>query len=740
MTPERYRLVGRLYHAALELEPGEQAAFLDEACAGDSALRRKIVSLLAAAARAPGFLDTPAIAMAAAVLADEQRATLAGRRLGHYDVRSLLGSGGMGEVYLARDTRLGRDVALKLLPAAFTRDAERLRRFEREARAASALSHPNITTVFEVGEADGEHYIAIEYVDGPTLRERLSAGPLPLGEALDVGAQVADALAAAHEAGIVHRDVKPENVMLRRDGYVKVLDFGLAKLIERPHDRATGDASIPADMHTAPGVRMGTVRYMSPEQLRGEDVDGRADVFGLGVVLYEMVSGRSPFEGASEAEVIAEILRAEPPPLGRVADGVPTEVERITAKALAKNREDRYPTAGGLAADLRAARLEVEIAARMQRVPTTQEAEVAGPSPRAETLTVTRPTPVSNSTALRELLEPVGGAVPLESSFYIERPTDEKFRSALTRRDSIVLVKGARQVGKTSLLARGLQKAREAGTKVVLVDFQNLGPEDLASFGSLLLSFANAFADQLDLDVSPAAVWKADRSAGANLELFLRYEVLAKVPSSVAWGLDEVDRLFTCGFGSEVFGLFRSWHNKRALDPEGPWRHLTLAIAYATEAHLFITNLNQSPFNVGTRLQLDDFTPEQTAELDRRYDSPLGGADGVERLYGLTGGHPYLTHRALYEMVSNGLDLPALDAQADHDEGPFGDHLRRILVSLTQDAALSGVMRDILRGVPCSSAESFYRLRSAGLVVGDSAGDARPRCRLYATYLAQHLP
>ena len=740
MTPERYRFVGRLYHAALELESGERAAFLDEACAGDSVLRQKVESLLAAAARAPGFLDRPALEMAAEVLAEDQPGALTGRRIGPYEVRSLLGSGGMGDVYLAHDTRLGRDVALKLLPAAFTRDADRLRRFEREARAASALSHPNIIAVFDIGEADGERYIANEYVDGPTLRERMSAGPLALGEALDVGAQIAAALAAAHEAGIVHRDVKPENVMLRRDGYVKVLDFGLAKLIERPGGHAAGVASIPGAVHTAPGIVMGTVRYMSPEQLRGDDVDGRADVFGLGVMLYEMVAGRSPFEGASEAEVSAEILRSEPPPLGRVADGVPAEVERIAAKALAKNREDRYQTAEGLAADLRGARLDAEIEARMQRVLPTEGAGVAEPVPRGETLTTWRHTPVSNSTALREMLEPVGGAVPLESTFYIERPTDKKFRSALARQDSIVLVKGARQVGKTSLLARGLQQAREAGTKVVLVDFQNLGAEDLASFGSLLLSFANAFADQLDLDISPTAIWKADRSAGANLELFLRREVLAKVLSPVAWGLDEVDRLFTCGFGSEVFGLFRSWHNKRALDSEGPWRHLTLAIAYATEAHLFITDLNQSPFNVGTRLQLDDFTPEQVAELDRRYDAPLGGAVGVERLYGLTGGHPYLTHRALYEMVSNGLDLPALEALADHDEGPFGDHLRRILLSLTQDAALSGVMRDVLRGAPCSSAESFYRLRSAGLLVGDSASDARPRCRLYATYLEQHLP
>jgi hypothetical protein len=215
--------------------------------------------------------------------------------------------------------------------------------------------------------------------------------------------------------------------------------------------------------------------------------------------------------------------------------------------------------------------------------------------------------------------------------------------------------------------------------------------------------------------------------------------VLAKVSSPIVWGLDEVDRLFTCDFGSEVFVLFRSWHNKRALDPTGPWRRLTLAIAYATEAHLFITDLNQSPFNVGTRLQLEDFTFEQVEELNTRCGSPLRDKAEVARFFRLVSGHPYLVRRGLYEMLSEGLALSALEAQADHDEGPFGDHLRRIVVSLTQDAALSEVVRGMLQGRPCSTPESFYRLRSAGLMLGDSARDARLRCQLYTTYLEKHL-
>ena len=329
--------------------------------------------------------------------------------------------------------------------------------------------------------------------------------------------------------------------------------------------------------------------------------------------------------------------------------------------------------------------------------------------------------------------------MPLESSFYIVRTTDGEFQSAIARRDSIVLVKGARQVGKTSLLARGLERAREAGAKVVVTDFQKIAAAYLESAEKLLPSLAELFADQLGLDPSPDKVWNPHISPGINLERYLRRTVFAKVSAPIVWGLDEVDRLFACAFGSEVFGLFRSWHNERALDPHGPWRRFTLAIAYATEAHLFITDLNQSPFNVGTRLALGDFTFEQVAELNRRYGSPLRDRAEVARFFRLVGGHPYLVRRGLHELGAHGLKLTDLEAEAYHDEGPFGDHLRRILVSLTQDASLSEAVRGILQGVPCPTAESFYRLRSSGLISGDSIRDSRPRCQLYATYLEMHL-
>lgn len=340
-------------------------------------------------------------------------------------------------------------------------------------------------------------------------------------------------------------------------------------------------------------------------------------------------------------------------------------------------------------------------------------------------------------------LDPVGGAVPLDSRFYIERPTDAEFRDAIARQDSIVLVKGARQMGKTSLLARGLQQAREAGARVVLTDFQTLTSVHLQSPEGLFRALAEGIADQLDLDAFPDEVWDARRGPSVNFQRYLRREVLGAVQEPLVWGLDEVDRLFACDFGSEVFGLFRSWHNARSLDPNAPWSRLTLAIAYATEAHLFITDVNQSPFNVGTRLTLEEFSFEQVVDLNRRYGSPLRDGDEAARYYRLVGGHPYLAGRGLREMITHDLSIAAFEAQADRDEGVFGDHLRRMLVLLVKEPELCDVVRGVLRGhtqgVPGPSPDSFYRLRTAGILAGESSREARPRCQLYATYLERHL-
>jgi hypothetical protein len=347
--------------------------------------------------------------------------------------------------------------------------------------------------------------------------------------------------------------------------------------------------------------------------------------------------------------------------------------------------------------------------------------------------------PAPKPEGLRDTGETVGGAVPLDSEFYIVRDTDEQFRTAIARQTSIVLVKGARQMGKTSLLARGLQQAREQGAKVVFTDFQTLNTSHLQSVEMLYRTLAELIAEQLDLDVWPSEVWNSERGPNINFERYLKREVLGTIKEPLVWGLDEVDRLFTCDFGSEVFGLFRSWHNRRALDPSGPWSRLTLAIAYATEAHLFIRDLNQSPFNVGTRVALGDFTVEEVGELNRRYESPLKGHSELTRFYRLVGGQPYLVRRGLALLSEHGTSLESLEAHADSDDGPFGDHLRRILVSISQDAELAGTVRSVLHGEACPSSDDFYRLRSAGLLAGDNVESVTPRCAIYASYLLRHL-
>jgi serine/threonine protein kinase len=289
-------------------------------------------------------------------------------KVSHYRILEKLGAGGMGVVYLAEDMKLGRKVAIKILGQEFTTNKDRLNRFEQEASAASNLNHPNILTIYEVGVDEGRHYIATEYIDGVTLRRKIAATPLQTPEILDVAVQVASALEEAHTAGIVHRDIKPDNIMVRRNGYVKVLDFGLAKLTETI-DRSPSDAeaSTRVLVQTDAGVVMGTSHYMSPEQARGKPVDARSDIWSLGVVMYEMIAGRTPFEGETSTDVIVAITQKEPSPLARFAPNVPAELEWIVMKALRKDRDERYQTVRELITDLRRLKQRLEFESELER-------------------------------------------------------------------------------------------------------------------------------------------------------------------------------------------------------------------------------------------------------------------------------------------------------------------------------------------------------------------------------------
>jgi len=370
MKPDRWQQIDRLLDPALELDAEERAAFLDEACAGDAELRAEVESLLAAHEQAGSFIEAPAMDAAARLSIADNETLAAGQTIGHYEIRAYIGAGGMGEVYLAQDIRLKRSVALKLLPAAFAAEQNRLRRFEHEARAASALNHPNILTVYEIGHAGETHFIATEYIDGETLRQRIARGSMKTLEILEIATQVAAALAAAHQAGIVHRDIKPENVMRRADGYVKVLDFGIAKLIEQSAGKEFIDSEAPTRrmFNTEAGMVLGTIAYMSPEHVRGQAVDARTDIWSLGCLIYEMAAGgRVPFEGRTSNHVAVSILDQEPAPLALYDSESSGMLQWIISKALRKDRDERYQTAKELLADLRSLQRKMEFESELER-------------------------------------------------------------------------------------------------------------------------------------------------------------------------------------------------------------------------------------------------------------------------------------------------------------------------------------------------------------------------------------
>jgi len=394
-TPESMQRLEELFHEAVGLAPRERADFMARIQDSNPELVAELESLIATHERPDSIIDAPAYEAAAEMIADTQPALAVGQVVGHYRIVAPLGKGGMGEVYLASDTKLDRRVALKLLPAEFTNHKERLRRFIQEAKTASSLNHPNIITIHEIGEADGAPFIATEFIDGQTLKRRKRA-KMELPEILDVSIQVASALQAAHAAGIIHRDIKPENIMVRPDGYVKVLDFGLAKLTEKSGQSKTANSEIDTMVkaHTNPGTVLGTVDYMSPEQARGQTLDQRTDVFSLGIVLYQMAAGRAPFAAATSLDTLVSILEKEPPPLDEYAPEVPAEFQRIVSKALRKDREERYQTMKDLLIDLRSLKDELAFAQKLERSrpPRTSagstSAPAATPAPTDQTTVV----------------------------------------------------------------------------------------------------------------------------------------------------------------------------------------------------------------------------------------------------------------------------------------------------------------------------------------------------------------
>ena len=762
-----------------------------------------------------------------------------------------IGEGAYGEVWLARNV-LGAYRAVKIVRRSkfksdrpFDREFEGIQHFDRVSR-----SHPRFVNILHVGRNEPTRcfYYIMEVADDVVHQQQIdpetyvartlyedtkTRGPLPVAECLQIGITLSDVLSHLHRQGLIHRDIKPSNIIYI-NGTPRIADVGLvASLRDQNSDYGT-DGYIPPD---GPGTVC-------------------ADIFALGRVLYQAISGHSVDQfpalptklmddpdwprssrlndiilkacaadareryqtvdelhdalvalqtwwatgtasyvpaasgaahPAARPRRVTLLFKANAEPDGHVlqllnqrllAQGMDVFFDQhltvgmgwareIESKIRAADAVVILLSAASLQSDMLAYELEVAHQAAQQqnghplRLPVRVQFGAPWPRSLQPFLDPLQPfswdSPADDERLVSELaraleskqraaapearpwIESAGGAVDLASKFYVVRPTDEAFREAVTRWESIVLVKGARQMGKTSLLARGVDEARQAGARVALSDFQKLSLQNLESAESFYLALAGLLADQLELEMLPEAVWNPQRSPNLNFERFLRREVLGKIPGHLVWGLDEVDRLFACSFGSEVFGLFRSWHNGRALDPSGPWSRLTLAIAYATEAHLFITDVNQSPFNVGTRVDLEDFTFNEVMDLNGRYGSPLGNDTALQRFHQLLGGQPYLVRRALNELAAGNVDFETLVSGADRDEGIFGDHLRRMLVMLAKDKKLTDVVRGMLQGQPCPDAASFYRLRSGGLMQGDSLHEAQLRCEIYASYLKRHL-
>jgi serine/threonine protein kinase len=640
-----------------------------------------------------------------------------------HEVLTFIGSGSFGEVWLARNV-LGTYRAVKVvrrdsLPSTrhYDREFEGIRHFEPISR-----SHPNLVAILQVGRSQDEQnyfYYVMELADpietqlGSTgldapigepvsileapllssyeprtlsseLRDR---GRLPLKECCDLGQALTAGLGRLHQHRLVHRDIKPANIIFI-GGVPKIADIGL---VTRFSEGPAFD---------------GTLCYM-PE--RGHGTPG-GDLYGLGKVLYQASTGK-------EVEAFPELP-------GDLAEDANLLFFRrfndVLIKACDEDPDARFESAQ-------------EMFAQLNEVfePSTEQ-----PGVLRKWWRFLWPTEGPAAPVEQPRLEAVGGAVPLASPFYLERPADDEFHLAIERQDSIVSVKGAHQMGKTSLLARGLQQARLAGNQVILTDFQDCNDSSLGSVKDFYLALGASLEDELGLGTSLADVWNNNHSPNRNFDQFLRRTLQEEISDHLFWGMDELDRLFSTGFQDEVFGKFRSFHEKRVLEPNGPWKKLTLAIAFATEAHLLIRDLNRSPFNVGTRIVLEDFTPEQVAKLNELHGSPLRDHLEVTRFTKQFGGQPYLTRRGLHEMVTRSLHFDRLLAQA---ENLFEDHLQRLLRSLKEDNETIQALLPVLRGQPCTNPESFFRLRSAGVLSGESPADCRPRCLLYKKFLTGHL-
>jgi serine/threonine protein kinase len=599
-----------------------------------------------------------------------------------------LGGGSFGVVHLYRDELLHCDVAIKFLTK--TRNPKPLLD---EARKLAGVRHAGIVSILNVGNpASGASYIVMDYVKGGTLSDLIRRETrLEHRRAAEIIMLVADAVHHAHtcDSLLIHRDLKPENILLDSHDKPQVADFGLAI---SESDRRAGRGGVG-----------GSLAYMAPEQCDGEDVDVRSDVWALGVIFYELIAGRRPFDGKRN-EVVDQICHKNPPPLSGNHSTIPKDLERICSKALSKVREDRYSTAGELADALRS---WLDPRFRSPRQPQSGPPGDAGLAP--------------------------------DDYSYVERESDVSFHRYLAGGISIIQVRGTRQVGKTSLLARGFHRARTEGMHCVYVDFQKFNKDSLKTLESFYRTVGKEISTSLKIGRLIEDIWDDMSSNNDNLEAYIKTILKDDSSRRVLIVLDEVERLLGHDYHTDFFGLLRSWHNNRAHDEERIWNRLTLSISYATEPHRLIKDPNQSPFNVGEQVMLNDFTLPQLDELNRHRGQPLKTTEDLNRFLRFLGGQPYLSNRGLYKLAVSGINLDEFEVLARSKSGPFDDHLQALCKRLDKSPSLRDAVISVLRGSTRVPREDFDFGVELGILAGDSPKHAYLRCRLYELYLGEIL-